>query len=49
MNIGKRRRTVYIEPIEEPAGPPLEEPSPIIEPAPAKPEPDAQPEPDPAR
>lgn len=32
MNIGEPRRTIYIEPIEEP--PPVEDPVPIAEPAP---------------
>jgi hypothetical protein len=32
MNIGEPKRTIYIEPIEEP--PPAEEPVPIAEPAP---------------
>ena len=32
MNIGKPRRTIYIEPIEEP--PPAEDPVPIAEPVP---------------
>ena len=32
MNIGEQRRTIYIEPIEEP--PPAEEPIPIAEPVP---------------
>ena len=30
MNIGEQRRTIYIEPIEEPA--PMEEPAPPVEP-----------------
>ena len=30
MNIGEQRRTIYIEPIEEPA--PVEEPAPPVEP-----------------
>jgi hypothetical protein len=30
MNIGEQRRTIYIEPIEEPA--PKEEPAPPVEP-----------------
>jgi hypothetical protein len=30
MNIGEQRRTIYIEPIEEPA--PMEEPAPAAEP-----------------
>jgi len=32
MDIGEPKRTIYIEPIEEP--PPAEEPVPIAEPAP---------------
>jgi hypothetical protein len=32
MNIGEQRRTIYIEPIEEPA--PAQEPVPAAEPAP---------------
>jgi hypothetical protein len=32
MNIGEQRRTIYIEPIEEP--PPAEEPIPVAEPVP---------------
>jgi hypothetical protein len=32
MDIGEQRRTIYIEPIEEP--PPAEEPAPAIDPAP---------------
>jgi hypothetical protein len=39
MNIGERKRTIYIEPIEEPG--PIEEPAPAIEP-------DREPEPEPA-
>jgi hypothetical protein len=30
MNIGEQRRTIYIEPIEDPA--PMEEPAPPVEP-----------------
>ncbi len=44
MNIGKRRRTIYIEPIEEPATVPVEEPSPAIEPTP-NPRPEDEPAP----
>ena len=40
MDIGRERRTIYIEPIEEPATPPVEEP--LAEPSPL---PDRQPEP----
>jgi len=43
MNIGERRRTVYIEPIEEPASPPLEDPSPEIDPDPSSPPPESEP------
>jgi hypothetical protein len=39
MNIGEQRRTIYIEPIEDPA--PTEEPAPPVEP-------DREPEHDPA-
>jgi hypothetical protein len=48
MNIGRRRRTVYIEPIEEPVTAPIEEPSPAIEPQ--RPDPaETQPQPVPDR
>jgi hypothetical protein len=33
MNIGEQRRTIYIEPIEEPEAWPIEEPAPSQEPA----------------
>jgi hypothetical protein len=33
MNIGEQRRTIYIEPIEEPEPWPILEPSPVEEPA----------------
>jgi hypothetical protein len=46
MNIGERRRTVYIEPIEEPATHPIEEPSPAIEPQPDPAESEPQPVPE---
>lgn len=39
MNIGEQERTIYIEPIEDPA--PMEEPAPPVEP-------DREPEHDPA-
>ena len=39
MNIGEQRRTIYIDPIEDPA--PMEEPAPPVEP-------DREPEHDPA-
>jgi hypothetical protein len=42
MEIGKPRRTIYIEPIEEPDDAPIEEPSPELDPLP-----DGQPEPAP--
>jgi hypothetical protein len=45
MNIGKEQRTVYIEPIEEPPGPVVEEPSPEIDPRPRP----TEREPEPAR
>ena len=32
MNIGEERRTIYIEPIEEPEAWPIQEPSPVEEP-----------------
>ena len=34
MNIGRPRRTIYIEPIEEPDDAPVEEPSPEMDPMP---------------
>jgi hypothetical protein len=34
MNIGEQRRTIHIEPIEEPETWPIEEPSPVLDPAP---------------
>jgi hypothetical protein len=49
MNIGRRRRTTYIEPIEEPTMVPLEEPSPMVDPEPLSPPPEAQPDPEPVR
>jgi hypothetical protein len=45
MNIGEQRRTIYIEPIEEPEAWPIEEPSPALDPAPAEPQPVGQPDP----
>ena len=33
MNIGEQRRTIYIEPIEEPDSAPVQEPAPSEEPA----------------
>jgi hypothetical protein len=33
MNIGEQRRTIYIEPIEEPDPAPVQEPAPSEEPA----------------
>lgn len=39
MNIGEQRRTIHIEPIEEPEDWPIEEPSPALDPAPADPQP----------
>jgi hypothetical protein len=44
MNIGEPRRTIYIEPIEEPSVEPTGDPAPT-EPAPAGPSPDAEPQP----
>ncbi|HEV8571570.1 MAG TPA: hypothetical protein VGR49_00800 [Actinomycetota bacterium] len=43
MNIGAEKRTVYIEPIEEAAAVPVEEPSPPIDPEPAEPRPQTEP------
>jgi hypothetical protein len=43
MNIGTQRRTVYIEPVEEPESSPVKDPSPAI--APSDPHPEKQPEP----
>jgi hypothetical protein len=45
MDIGKERRTIYIEPIEEPASPVVEEPSPEVDPRPST----TEREPEPAR
>ena len=45
MNIGEQRRTIYIEPIEEPEAWPIEEPSPALDPAPAEPQPAGPPDP----
>jgi hypothetical protein len=45
MNIGEQRRTIYIEPIEEPATTPIVEPSPSIQPEPSIPLPASEPEP----
>ena len=47
MNIGERRRTIYIEPIEDPTAAPAEEPSPSFDPEPSDPQP--EPELEPAR
>lgn len=49
MNIGERRRTTYIEPIEDPASAPIKEPSPVIDPEPASPLPQTEPESEPTR
>jgi hypothetical protein len=43
VDIGKQRRTIYIEPIEEPESAPISEPSPEVLPEPADPHPEAQP------
>jgi hypothetical protein len=43
VNIGEQRRTIYIEPIEEPESAPVREPSPEVLPEPADPHPEAQP------
>ena len=45
MNIGERRRTIYIEPIEEPETAPVKEPSPEIDPERSEPLPDPELEP----
>jgi hypothetical protein len=45
MNIGTQRRTVFIEPVEEPESSPLKEPSPVIAPQPVDPRPEEQPKP----
>jgi hypothetical protein len=45
MDIGKPRRTIYIEPIEEPENPPIEEPSPEPTPVPSRDRPQHQPVP----
>jgi hypothetical protein len=37
MNIGERRRTIYVEPIEEPADDPIREPARRDEPIPQEP------------
>ncbi len=44
MNIGERRRTIYVEPIEEPATAPVEEPSPALDPT-TNPSPETEPAP----
>jgi hypothetical protein len=44
MNIGTERRTVYIEPVEDPESSPVNEPSPAIAPN-SDPHPEKQPEP----
>jgi hypothetical protein len=43
-DIGEQRRTIYIEPIEEPAITQVEEPSPDTDPVPSLDRPDHQPE-----
>jgi hypothetical protein len=45
VNIGEQRRTIYIEPIEEPPTAPVAEPSPSIHPEPSYPLPELEPEP----
>lgn len=45
MNIGEPRRTVYIEPVEEPKSAPVEEPSPAVDPEPSDGRPLTEPEP----
>jgi hypothetical protein len=49
MNIGRRRRTTYIEPIEEPATAPIREPSPTVDPEHSSPPPETEPEPESVR
>jgi hypothetical protein len=49
MNIGRRRRTTYIEPIDDPATAPVEEPSSPVDPKPLSPVPEPEPEPEPTR
>jgi hypothetical protein len=44
VDIGRERRTIYIEPIEEPANPPIEDPWPDIDPPPVT-TPEREPEP----
>jgi hypothetical protein len=44
MNIGEPRRTIHIEPIEEPVGPPVEPSTPAITPEPSVPPPNLDPE-----
>jgi hypothetical protein len=44
MDIGERRRTIYVEPIEEPPTDPVREPPPEVLPRPAEPLRIAQPE-----
>jgi hypothetical protein len=43
MDIGRERRTIYVEPIEEPARPVVEEPSPEVDPGPRPTERDPEP------
>jgi hypothetical protein len=45
MNIGERRRTIYIEPIEEPSAAPAEEPSSPVDPDPSESPHHVEPEP----
>jgi hypothetical protein len=45
VNIGEQRRTIYLEPIEEPDAPPVKEPSPAIQPQPGSPGREAELEP----
>lgn len=47
MDIGEQRRTVYIEPIEEPEAWPIQEPSPVLDPIPSDPQPATRPDPTP--
>jgi len=45
MNIGEPRRTIYIEPLEEPISAPAEPPPPATAPEPSDPLPHSEPEP----
>jgi len=47
VNIGRPRRTIYIEPVEEPELAPVKEPSPTVTPEPAEPKREGEPVPSP--